>query len=397
MSEDAAHHEEGLRRAIVAHGAPRTYYVDLGAAYVAASLKQICAELAIFLLHAGPGDAAARGDRALPQDLARRSRRRAAVLSAAARRAQPPPHRLDDLRVPQARPCRDRPEPPRSLPRGRRAPASCPSGHQHRRDLLHRERRTVRADGTIRWEGGFYEVPGEYVGEKVELRFAPLRPDLPAPASTSTACASPRSSRSTASPTTAAHAASCPARARPAPRPQGPLDYIDDEYQALLRAFGDGSIHHLTQRTSHDLARALRHAHRAAPPRRRGRELLRARPALSAARARLLLARHRAWPRSPHRRAWRRQIGPRSATSAAPSTPTSTASSTSPTARSSPSISPACSPPSSAYDPARAQIVADIKRALVTSSTSAGSSPVVVLDEARRTPRRAPPRAPRPL
>jgi putative transposase len=61
LSEDAAHHEEGFRRAIVAHGAPRTYYVDLGAAYIAASLKQICAELAIFLLHAGPGDAAAKG------------------------------------------------------------------------------------------------------------------------------------------------------------------------------------------------------------------------------------------------------------------------------------------------------------------------------------------------
>ncbi|HRI09092.1 MAG TPA: Mu transposase C-terminal domain-containing protein, partial [Nannocystaceae bacterium] len=45
--------------------------------------------------------------------------------------------------------------------------------------FLHREARKVRADGTVRWEGDFYEVPGEYVGETVELCFAPLRPDLP--------------------------------------------------------------------------------------------------------------------------------------------------------------------------------------------------------------------------
>ncbi|MBK8263737.1 MAG: transposase family protein [Nannocystis sp.] len=101
----------GLRRAIVARGAPRTTYVDLGAAYVAASLKQICAELAIFLLHAGPGDAAARG-------VIRRFHKawRAEVGAELPSYPLPlaelnRPHRLDDLQVPQARPSPDRPEP----------------------------------------------------------------------------------------------------------------------------------------------------------------------------------------------------------------------------------------------------------------------------------------------
>lgn len=44
-----------------AHGLWRSYYVDHGAAYVARSLKVICAELDIRLLHDGRGDAAAKG------------------------------------------------------------------------------------------------------------------------------------------------------------------------------------------------------------------------------------------------------------------------------------------------------------------------------------------------
>jgi len=42
------------------HGLWRSYYVDLGAAYIARSLKLICAELGMHLSHAGPRDAAPR-------------------------------------------------------------------------------------------------------------------------------------------------------------------------------------------------------------------------------------------------------------------------------------------------------------------------------------------------
>ena len=41
------------------------------------------------------------------------------------------------------------------------------------------ETRKVRNDGTVCWDGGLLEVPGEYVGETVELRYPPLQPELP--------------------------------------------------------------------------------------------------------------------------------------------------------------------------------------------------------------------------
>lgn len=60
LSEDARHHEAGLRTAIERYGLPRTYYVDRGAAYVADSLRVICAELGIRLVHTSPGDCEAK-------------------------------------------------------------------------------------------------------------------------------------------------------------------------------------------------------------------------------------------------------------------------------------------------------------------------------------------------
>ena len=51
LSESAADQEYGLQQAILKHGPPRAYYVDLGAAYIAHSLSIICAELGIRLLH----------------------------------------------------------------------------------------------------------------------------------------------------------------------------------------------------------------------------------------------------------------------------------------------------------------------------------------------------------
>lgn len=80
---------------------------------------------------------------------------------------------------------------------------------------------------------------GEYVGETVELRFAPLRPDLPLLLYVDGA----RVCEVFPLDRLANHRR--PRRDLPQPEPaaprsrKGPLDYIDDEYQALLRAFGD--------------------------------------------------------------------------------------------------------------------------------------------------------------
>ena len=61
VSEDAAAEEHGLKQALLKYGLPRTYYVDRGAAYIATSLRLICAELGIHLVHTGPGDCEAKG------------------------------------------------------------------------------------------------------------------------------------------------------------------------------------------------------------------------------------------------------------------------------------------------------------------------------------------------
>ncbi len=44
--------------------------------------------------------------------------------------------------------------------------------------FLHRARRTVRKDGTVRWQGGYLEVRPELVGRAIELRFDPVDPSV---------------------------------------------------------------------------------------------------------------------------------------------------------------------------------------------------------------------------
>jgi putative transposase len=176
--EDAATQEYGLKEAILKHGVPRAYYVDRGPAYIAQSLWAICGELGIQLLHAGPGDAPAKGvierwHRTLREEVE------------------------DEL-----------PDEPVSLPdlnaklwawlgaeyHARRHDTTSQLPRQHflaeadqlrpiPRDanlddiFLHREMRTVRNDGTVRWKGGFLEVRPELMGLRVELRFDPSDDD----------------------------------------------------------------------------------------------------------------------------------------------------------------------------------------------------------------------------
>ena len=61
LAESALAHESVFKQALRKGGRPRTYYVDLGAAYVARSLRAICAELGIHLLHTAPKDCEAKG------------------------------------------------------------------------------------------------------------------------------------------------------------------------------------------------------------------------------------------------------------------------------------------------------------------------------------------------
>lgn len=172
--EDSPAQEYGLKEAILKYGVPRAYYVDRGPAYIADSLWEICGELECELLHAGPGDAPAKGvierwhrtlreeledelpDEPLPlADLNAKlwawlgAEYHARVHETTGR--APREHFLaeaDELRP---------------VPRGKNLDEV----------FLHRETRRVRNDGTVRWRGGFLEVRPELMGDTIELRFDP--------------------------------------------------------------------------------------------------------------------------------------------------------------------------------------------------------------------------------
>ena len=174
LSESAVDQEYGFKQAILKHGPPRTYYVDLGAAYIAQSLTLICAELAIRLVHTGVQDCEAKGvierwhrtwreevGDELPNDplpLAELNAKHWAWLAAEyqARRHDttgriPREHWLAELAF------------LRTLPRQKNLDEV----------FLHRERRVVRKDGTVRFRGAYLEVRPELEGREIELRFDP--------------------------------------------------------------------------------------------------------------------------------------------------------------------------------------------------------------------------------
>jgi putative transposase len=174
LSEGAEAQEYGLRQAILKYGVPRTYYVDRGPAYTAHSLRYICGDLGIHLLHAGVQDAEAKGvierwhrtwreevgdelpDAPLP--LAELNAKHWAWLGAEYHAREhdttgraPREHLLAE--VDQIRPV--------------------PRGTDLAEVFLHRVERFVRKDGTVRWHGGFLEVHADLGDKHVELRFDP--------------------------------------------------------------------------------------------------------------------------------------------------------------------------------------------------------------------------------
>jgi len=177
LSEGAVEQEHGFKQALLKHERPRCYYVDLGSAYVAGSLKEICAELGIHLLHTQPRDCEAKGviERwhrtwreevedelpLTPLTLAKLNAKHWAWLAAEYHRRvhettgrAPLEHWLDEAR-------HLRPLPP---------------GTDLDQVFLHRAKRKVRKDATVRFQGRYYEVPPELAGKQVELRFDPRDP-----------------------------------------------------------------------------------------------------------------------------------------------------------------------------------------------------------------------------
>ena len=178
LSEGAIAHEHGFKQALLKAGRPRVYYVDLGSAYRADSLHDICAELGIRHLNTEREDPEAKGvierwhrtwrdevgDELPdgPMSIADLNARHWAWLAVeyharvhdTTGRA-PREHWLDE------------------------AQHLLPLPHDKKLDevFLHRERRTVRKDGTVRFGGALLEVRPELVGTRVELRFDPTEPE----------------------------------------------------------------------------------------------------------------------------------------------------------------------------------------------------------------------------
>jgi len=178
LGETASDHEAVLKQAILKHGRPRILYVDRGAAQTSGSLREICGELAIQLLHTRPRDPEAKAavERIFrtareeildeldeePIELAELNRVLWAWLSAEYHRREhggtgriPLQHWLEQVD----------------------AVRSAPRAEDLDQIFLHRERRKVRKDSTVRFAGRLLEVRPELAGRQVELRFDPERPE----------------------------------------------------------------------------------------------------------------------------------------------------------------------------------------------------------------------------
>jgi transposase InsO family protein len=178
LGETAADHQAVLKQAVLKHGLPRGLYLDRGAAQTAGSLKILCAELGIHLLHCRPYDPQAKGGverffrtfreevvDELPAgtlELAELNSLTWSWLSSeyhqrihGGTQQAPLQHWLSQV------------ESLRPLPRL----------SELEEIFLHRARRRVRRDGTVRFEGRLLEVRSELSGRQVELRFDPQRPE----------------------------------------------------------------------------------------------------------------------------------------------------------------------------------------------------------------------------
>ena len=172
--EQDSDQEHGLHQGIRKYGVPWSYYVDRGPAYVAHSLSAICAQLSCRLKHAGKRDPQAKGvierwhrtwreevEDELPPGDVTIEELSAFHFAWLAREYHVREHTTTRV-APRERFLAEvnelRPAPPGLA-----------------EIFLHREVRTVRNDGTVRWGGDYLEVRAGLHG-KVELRFDPRDP-----------------------------------------------------------------------------------------------------------------------------------------------------------------------------------------------------------------------------
>lgn len=177
LAEGAVEHERLFIEALRIYGRPRTYYVDRGAAYMAESLALGCAELGIHLLHTEPRDCQAKG---AIERWHRTWREEVGDELPAA------PLSLDELNAKHWAWLGAEYHARTHATTGRKPLEHFLAETEHHRPLprdldvtdvfLRRERRKVRADGTVRLYGRVFEVAYQLPGQWVELRLHPVDP-----------------------------------------------------------------------------------------------------------------------------------------------------------------------------------------------------------------------------
>jgi transposase InsO family protein len=178
VSEGAPEHEYGFKQALLKGGRPRTYYADRGSAYIARSLREICAELAVRLVHTAPKDCEAKGGierfhrtwreevgDELPEHPIPLAELNAIHWAWLAAEYHARPHETTG-RIPREHWLEEIVH-VRGLPEGLNIDEV----------FLHRAKRKVRKDGTVRFAGRLLEVQPELVGKTVELRYDPTDRD----------------------------------------------------------------------------------------------------------------------------------------------------------------------------------------------------------------------------
>lgn len=179
LGERAIDHQVVLKQAVLKHGVPRVLYLDQGAAQTAKSLRLICGELGVRLLHCRPYDPAAKAGverifrtiRAelldeLPEGPIPLAEINAVLWSWLAAEYHVRVH--GGTQRPPLQHWLEQAERLRPAPRREELDAL----------FLHRARRKVRKDGTVRFGGKMLEVRPDLCGLTVELRFDPERPAL---------------------------------------------------------------------------------------------------------------------------------------------------------------------------------------------------------------------------
>lgn len=180
LSEDTADLPHALRDAIATYGVPKRFYCDNGSAFSSQHLAEAAARIGVTLLHSEPYDAPARGkverffrtvrDRFLPllvdADLA----------TLAALQLRFDTWLRDDYLLKRHGGLGMKPL-DRYLAGAQETLIARLSVEELDQAFMGRIVRVVRNDSTIRVDGRFYEVPPDFIGARVDVRYPVGRPD----------------------------------------------------------------------------------------------------------------------------------------------------------------------------------------------------------------------------